>query len=141
MPWESGRTRRTLLQVASESKAKSRPLQAFFLRLVPEYFCTHQTLSFSAHASVKPCIRATPCPHTGQSSQFFADAKDGSDQLLSTSAGNALIRQAIHVAHRLTNPLEVAHSGQSSQLPFDANARNGQFLPTVVRSLSKIRLR
>lgn len=29
---------------------------------------------------------------------------------------------------------EVAHSGQSSQLPFDANGRNAQFLPTGARS-------
>jgi len=79
MQWESGRTRRTLLQVVRESKAKGRPHQAFFREPVPEYFFTQQTCPILLPMS----------PHSGQSSQLVFDTHDRNAQFLATLGGSA----------------------------------------------------
>jgi len=43
MQWESGRTRRTLLQVVRESKAKGKTTSGVLSRAYPSIFCTHRT--------------------------------------------------------------------------------------------------
>jgi hypothetical protein len=46
-------------------------------------------------------ITRNSAPHSGQSSQLFADANDGNAQFLSTVARSALVRQPTHVPHRV----------------------------------------
>jgi hypothetical protein len=63
MQWESGRTRRTLLQVVRE-KQQADLFKRSFDRFVHEYFCNHQLVRL-AHASVKVSHQATLCPQIG----------------------------------------------------------------------------
>jgi hypothetical protein len=56
---------------------------------------------------------ASIAPHSGQSSQLFLESTHGDAQFLSKVARSALVPQAIHIPHRVANPLAIAPSGQS----------------------------
>ena len=75
------------------------------------------------------------CPHSGQSSQLSVDAHGRNAQFLATSAGKPLnlpthfesLALALKYL-RVQRVIVTAHSGQSSQLAFDAQGDCGEHL-------------
>jgi hypothetical protein len=104
MQWESGRTWRTLLQVVREGKAKTdhiaRTSNAFALRIL------HGTEKKAAGIYFQRPSEFV-APHTGQSSQLFAEAHRRYAQFLATVARSGLARIQIPVLAMEINPIDL----------------------------------
>jgi len=118
---------------SEKAKQKTGSHQVFFRTPCIRNILHSPNLSYSQSGESNASIasRIPLCPHTGQSSQLFLDHSQRRGQFLPAIARSALNlpvtpnrghwRVSAYESQRVT---VAAHTGQSSQLLFDANDRN-----------------
>ena len=94
MQWELGRTQHTLLHTVRERQSKTAaPIRRSFRGSWSGNYCTPNLSILLSPCPLRPCIRATQTPHTGQSSQLASDANDGNAQSVRNPKGGVTGRQ------------------------------------------------